>query len=1110
LFSTFFSSGRLWGQLPAMAVTSFDSKFSLQQDAVARLGDKAGKQGKMSKEDQKNFQKSSFMQMVEKVNALHKQISQSRDKARAETDPSFQPKDEDFKVERAFKFDKVTNYYKTLGVMEYETQANIKKAYRSLSVIYHPDKTAGLDDDAKETYRRIFIELKNANTVLSDNVMRRQYDSARDKEIASCEVRGTKMPEKKDQFDPRNAEAVLARGGPRCAQAVRSDGTVSASIPAKTVEIPLEAHLEQFVFGGQEANTQSLNLVDEESRDLGILEFEEQDRDFEVEIPPGAPEPFVADFPGQGNQHEDAPADNIKFLVTAKPHDIVERSGSDLRLKAELGAGPGPYLSADSPCVRGRHVVLWGSNPFFCSCEAASVQMEVRIHGAGIGTEGAFCFTLRPEAAGAPAAGAEEVPPALRRRLDRQLEAEKPPCEVTLYPLGEELALATEPACSLQVYANLWEGPNDYVWGTKPCSIFAISLSSKDASSEDSEGDWERLKSSLVPLLQASGFALFGAGRSVLPRPLSNEPVFAEEAYGQPQGAAAPDVPWRVRGNEAFARGDYWMAVGFYSQGLEELPESGEEQSAAVLLSNRSVTFHRLQDYEAALADARRATELAPTWCRAWTRASAAAAAKGSDDDLEEAVVAHAKTVELEPNGMSVEGLDGFVRALTRPSEPAAQKAKDKAKEALSAKEWAKAIAELTVGVARLDPQDPGHNALRSELLRGRASAFTQLRDWGAAAGDAYRAVEAKPQSAKARTALGVALLGMRQTEQAYSAFAEAVKKDHESASARRGRDYCLTEMALGRSARMEARKQWRLADGERPKASSRVFAISDIHLDHSQRQFAWIMSIDGEKFKEDVIIVAGNLGIRMNSLVGGLSLLKSKFRRVFYTVGNDEMRITGHEHPDSIAKMQAVFAACDEIGVDVCPAAISEEVYIVPLTSWYNAEFDWTDPRPDPDLNTDGMCRWPIDANEQVWKYMLKLNEANAQTELWGYAEKKTIITFSHFLPRRDLPFHYATDIGMKAAKSLGCEAIEYQLRMIRSKLHVFGHSHFLHAEDHDDVLYVQQPLGYPQERLMIHRDAERALLMMVHDGQEPVMQTWNPVTDKAAEQQPMAWEAP
>eukprot|EP00438_Fugacium_kawagutii_P016919 Skav236276 [mRNA] locus=scaffold2289:158981:160300:+ [translate_table: standard] len=56
-------------------------------------------------------------------------------------------------------------------------------AYKKLSLVYHPDKTAGMGAEQKEepvaqnakVYAAIFIELKNAYLTLSDNPTRRQY-----------------------------------------------------------------------------------------------------------------------------------------------------------------------------------------------------------------------------------------------------------------------------------------------------------------------------------------------------------------------------------------------------------------------------------------------------------------------------------------------------------------------------------------------------------------------------------------------------------------------------------------------------------------------------------------------------------------------------------------------------------------------------------------------------------------------------------------------------------------------------------------------------------------------------------------------------------------------
>jgi curved DNA-binding protein len=63
------------------------------------------------------------------------------------------------------------DYYKILGVPNTATQEEIKKAYRTLAMKYHPDKTKG----AKAAEDK-FKEANEANEVLSDPEKRKKYD----------------------------------------------------------------------------------------------------------------------------------------------------------------------------------------------------------------------------------------------------------------------------------------------------------------------------------------------------------------------------------------------------------------------------------------------------------------------------------------------------------------------------------------------------------------------------------------------------------------------------------------------------------------------------------------------------------------------------------------------------------------------------------------------------------------------------------------------------------------------------------------------------------------------------------------------------------------------
>jgi len=142
-----------------------------------------------------------------------------------------------------------------------------------------------------------------------------------------------------------------------------------------------------------------------------------------------------------------------------------------------------------------------------------------------------------------------------------------------------------------------------------------------------------------------------------------------------------------------------------------------------------------------------------------------------------------------------------------------------------------------------------------------------------------------------------------------------------------------------------------------------------------------------------------------MFSFARGVRALRQKFRRVFYVPGNRDVWLNPSEvrtaaFPDSLAKFVSLLQACDDLGVDVFPAAVCRGVYVVPLFSWYNSDFDKKS-RFDPNINPDYMCVWPLDPHEQLWKYMLRLNEEHLRRAYRG-----TVLTFSHFLPLTSLPF--------------------------------------------------------------------------------------------------------
>jgi DnaJ family protein C protein 7 len=78
-------------------------------------------------------------------------------------------------AELELKKSKRKDYYKILGLEKDCSEQEIKKAYRKLAIVHHPDKNPG-DEEAADRFK----EIQEANETLSDSQKRARYDSGED------------------------------------------------------------------------------------------------------------------------------------------------------------------------------------------------------------------------------------------------------------------------------------------------------------------------------------------------------------------------------------------------------------------------------------------------------------------------------------------------------------------------------------------------------------------------------------------------------------------------------------------------------------------------------------------------------------------------------------------------------------------------------------------------------------------------------------------------------------------------------------------------------------------------------------------------------------------
>jgi predicted phosphodiesterase len=246
-----------------------------------------------------------------------------------------------------------------------------------------------------------------------------------------------------------------------------------------------------------------------------------------------------------------------------------------------------------------------------------------------------------------------------------------------------------------------------------------------------------------------------------------------------------------------------------------------------------------------------------------------------------------------------------------------------------------------------------------------------------------------------------------------------------------------------------------------------RIFAVSDVHIDYQENR-QWLAELSFEDYREDVLILAGDLTDSLPLLQECFAGLVKKFLKVLFVPGNHELWVPRNKTMTSVEKFQQVCKLAKDSGLSLEPFQV-KSLSIVPLLSWYDFSFaspsaklmeSWVDFQ---------ACFWPDHLTpSDVTAYFLEKNEAYLHTT------NDKVISFSHFLPRIDLmsaqipqAYHYLYPV-------LGSVLLERQIRVLKPDIHVFGHSHVNRSVTLDGIQYINNAFGYPSE----HRIARKSLV--------------------------------
>ena len=264
-----------------------------------------------------------------------------------------------------------------------------------------------------------------------------------------------------------------------------------------------------------------------------------------------------------------------------------------------------------------------------------------------------------------------------------------------------------------------------------------------------------------------------------------------------------------------------------------------------------------------------------------------------------------------------------------------------------------------------------------------------------------------------------------------------------------------------------------------------RVWAISDLHTDFRENM-RWVSNLSLEDYTSDIIIVAGDISDDIGILEKTLLLLKHRFAHVFFVPGNHDLWIRRDGYSHSLEKFYKVLNVCASCEVEYSPRLIGEEtpsLCVLPLFSWYVKPEEGPDslymrkPGEDPGLKVwmdDYHIVWPVfDGADNASDFFLGRNLEH-DTRFF----RAPVLSFSHFLPRRDLIMSLKRPVDKQGrpfkdphpkfnfSRFAGSAHLDIQLRAMGSVFHIYGHQHRNRYREIEGVRYFSHNLGYARER--------------------------------------------
>lgn len=252
-----------------------------------------------------------------------------------------------------------------------------------------------------------------------------------------------------------------------------------------------------------------------------------------------------------------------------------------------------------------------------------------------------------------------------------------------------------------------------------------------------------------------------------------------------------------------------------------------------------------------------------------------------------------------------------------------------------------------------------------------------------------------------------------------------------------------------------------------------RLLAISDLHLGHEENR-----QILGQlpSCPDDWLIVAGDVGERVEQLRLALELLTPRFRQLVWVPGNHELwsRSAAANEPRGVAKYEQLVALCREFGVltpedDYAVAAFGDRDFrIVPMFLLYDYSF-----RPS-DVPLEKAVAWARESGVGCADEVLLSPSPYASRSDWCQARCEE--TFARLSAAPAVPTVLVNHFPLVERLAVlpriprfslwcGTRRTEDWHRLFGTEVVVYGHVHIRGTRFVDGVRFEEVSLGYPRE---------------------------------------------